>query len=283
MKRTFALFTVLLLTAVCLCAAAAAETPAKRELILVTEYRQAGWSDRVLLGAVDNEGKLWTLEAEPAGDIPYGREELLPWAETADALEPCGTVSGDALADLKSLVQTVPAQELSYQSFACDAGEQTSFAVRRDRNGVAEIIVLGASGDDTFENTDPGAQALYKTLRELFPDVPAFAGEGAMAPAGFAETGLAAFCGYDGPALEELTMTAYANDCEAGSAATEPRISAEEIARMTVTGKKNSMAVTGNTVTYVFSGADGESAAAFEFFGDLLVRPDGMYSVRKGK
>ena len=46
-----------------------------------------------------------------------------------------------------------------------------------------------------------------------------------------------------------------------------------------VTGKASSMATTGGTTVYTCYDQDGLPLASFEFFGDLLVRPDGMYYV----
>ena len=46
-----------------------------------------------------------------------------------------------------------------------------------------------------------------------------------------------------------------------------------------VTGKASSMGVTGNTTIYTCYDADGKPLTSFEFYGDLLVRSDGMYAV----
>lgn len=272
---------VLLMIAMLLITAAGAESVKTREIILMTEYQQMGWGETFQLGAVDSDGRLWFCESDTRGDVPYGNEELLAWAETTDQLEPGRQIAKDDLADLVSLVQTVPVQTLSYQSGACDAGEQTSYAIRRDRQGNAEIVVLGASGDDTCENTDPGAQSLYRSLRGLFPGVTAFDGEEGMSPAGFQKTDLLTFCGCEGIDLTRLSMKAFANDCEEGPSEIEPPMNAEEIVKMAVTGKRNSLSTTGNTVFYCFEDGNGENIAVFEFYGELLVRPDGMYTVGK--
>ena len=48
---------------------------------------------------------------------------------------------------------------------------------------------------------------------------------------------------------------------------------------MTVTGKKNSLHTTGNTISYCFTDEEGSTVAVFEFCENLLVQPDGMYTV----
>ena len=245
----------------------------------MTEYQQMGWGEAFQFGALDADGTLWVYGSTTREDIPYEPEALLAWAESSDRLEAVGTISDAALTDIISLVKTVPAQKVISHSYACDAGVQTSYAVRKSRDGKAEIIVLGMAGDDTFENTDPAAQSLYKTLLSLFRSVKSYAGEENIAPAGFQAVDMLSFCGYQGVDLTKYTMTAYANDCETGASETEPGLSAQEIMRMTVTGKQNSISTTGNTITYCFTDSDGTVVAAFEFYNGLLVRSDGIYKV----
>ena len=263
-----------------MCATAFAEsTQQARNIILFTEYQQMGWGEVFQFGALDADGTLWVYGSTSREDVPYEAEDLLAWAETSDRLEAAGTVSHATLSDIISLVNTVPMQKVVTHSCACDAGTQTSYAIRKDRDGKVEIIVLGMAGDDTFENTDPAAQSLYKSLISLFRSVKSYAGEGNIAPAGFQTVDVLSFCGYNGVDLTKYTMTAYANDCETGASETEPGLSEREIMRMTVTGKQNSMSTTGNTVTYCFTDASGNTVAAFEFFNGLLVCSDGMYTV----
>lgn len=279
MKKMTAYLIALMLIVSCMCSAALADSAMQRTIILMTEYQQMGWGEAFQLGVLDADGTLWTYESSTRGEIPYEAEGLLAWAEASDQLEAAGAISHTKLSDIVSLVKTVPAQEVVPQSFACDAGTQTAYAVRKDRDGRVEIIVLGMAGDDTFENTDPAAQSLYKSMLSLFEHVKAFAGEKDVAPAGFAKADILSFCGYEGVDLTQYTLTAWANDCETGASETEPAMSAADIMRMTVIGKQNSMSTTGNTVTYCFTDAAGSTIAAFEFCNGLLVRPDGMYAV----
>lgn len=280
MKTKFVLLTVLCMIVVSVCFTAFAEnTQQARNIILLTEYQQMGWGERFQLGALDDQGILWTFGSSTREDIPYESEALVAWAESSDRLEAVGSIPNEALTDIISLVETVPAQKVVSHSYACDTGTQTSYAVRKGRQNKLEIIVLGMAGDETFENTDPAAQSLYKALLSLFRSVTSYAGEEHIAPAGFRTVDILTFCGYHGVDLTKYTMTAYANDCETGASETEPELSAEDIMSMRVTGKQNSMATTGNTVTYCFTDPDGTLMAAFEFYNGLLVCSDGMYTV----
>ena len=282
MKTGSVLMMVLCFTVMTVCTAAFADNPQQaRNIILLTEYQQMGWGENFQFGALDDNGILWTYGSSTREDIPYKAEALLAWAESSDRLEAAGTVSREALSDMISMVNTVTAQDVVSHSYACDAGVQTSYAIRKDRDGKAEIIVLGMAGDETFENTDPAAQSLYKSLLSLFRSVTSYAGGGIIAPVGFQTVDILSFCGYEGVDLTKYIMTAYANDCETGAYETEPGINAADIMSMTVTGKQNSMSTTGNTVTYCFTDSNGNMIAAFEFYNDLLVCPDGMYTIKK--
>lgn len=279
LKKRVYLFGMLWILILILMVSACAESTVKRSVLLITEYQQMGWGERFQLGVVDSDGNLWTYETEPRGDIPYAREELVTWAETTDQLQLRSTISRTDLMDLMSLVQTVPMQEVIYANCACDAGEQTSWAVRKARDGKNEIIILGASGDDVYENTDPSAQSLYQTMRSFFPWITSYEGEAGMAPAGFPATDILSFCGFDGAKLTGLVMHCYTNDCEECLKKTTPLLTAEEIMRLTVTGKKNAMSVTGNTTIYQFVDENGNQIASFEFYENMLIRSDGMYSL----
>ena len=281
MKKTLAILLTLTLTVFCLLDPALAETSKQRSIILMTEYQQMGWGETFQFGAIDRDGTLWGYSSSTREDIPYQADALLAWAESDGRLEALGTVPRDALTEIISLVETVPAQEVVSHSGACDAGVHTSYAIRKDRDGQAEIIVLGMAGDDTYENTDPAAQSLYESLLTLFRNVTSFAGDAYIAPAGFQPVDMLTFCGYPDVDLSKCTLTAYENDCEAGPTETESDRTARDILSLHVIGKKNSLSVTGNTILYCFTQPDGTVVASFEFYKDLLVMPDGMYRVSK--
>ena len=276
MKKGILLLMLLLLVP----ALAFGETaPEQKTMLLITDYCQTGWGESFTLGAVDDKGNLWTLSLESWQGIPLSGEPFLQWVESEAALEMAGTLSASDLFDLKGMVAAVQAQEVTYTTSACDAGSQRSYACRRGGDGQTELVLLGASGDDMFENTDPTAQALYRFLRDTFPKVTAYDGESGMAPAGFQAVDLLTFCGCEGLDFTNLTLTAFYTDCETGPSETEPGLTAEEILQMMVTGKKNCNSVTGNTVTYRFTDKEGKAAASFTFCDGLLVTDDGMYKI----
>ena len=79
--------------------------------------------------------------------------------------------------------------------------------------------------------------------------------------------------------MSSLEVLAYINDCETGLSETEADKTVTEILSLWVTGKVNSLSVTGNTVCYHLVNPEGTVIASFEFCGDLLVRADGMYAL----
>ena len=249
-------------------------------IILLTDYCQIGWGESYTLGAVDEQGNLYVFSSDSWQDIPFSDDAFPEWVQSSADLQQVGTLASQDLFDLKGMVSAVQAQEVTYTSAACDAGCQRSYAYRYDRNGQAEAILLGVSGDEVFENTDPAAQALYSFLRKSFPDVTAFDGQPGMSPAGFQPVPLMTFAGYAQITREGLSLTAWYNDCESGLQQITPALTMDELMSMTVTGKKNCNSVTGNTVIYRLTDSEGNDIAKFEFYKELLVMPDGMYTVQ---
>lgn len=261
--------------------------PARPPIILYTYYRQLGWGDRVQVGCVDEEGGLWLLIGnDETLKWPYRTEEQLSYLRQNGQLQQIGQLTHDELFDLKSLVFSAPDQGRQSQPAACDAGTEFSYAVQYDREENPAWVLLGMSGDDTFENTDPNAQALYRYLRERFPQVTCYGG--GMGPAGFRPVAVGVFCGWGGADLRGAEITAVYMDCEAGprqlNLTEEERQSVLALAlNGTVTGKANAAATTGGTVWYGFSDGEGRQLAAMELYRGLLVRPDGMYEITKGE
>ncbi|MBQ7455829.1 MAG: hypothetical protein IJS53_05235 [Clostridia bacterium] len=252
--------------------------------ILYTYYRQAGWGDRVQVACVDEDGGLWlAVGCDSEMRWPWSLEEQLAWMQTAGNLEKVGELTSGALFDLNSLVLSAEDCGEKTVPCACDAGTEYSYIVRYDReDGAPERVLLGASGDDLFENFDPNAQALYRWLRETFPQVTSYAG--LMGPVGFTPISLLAFCGKADVDLSGAEVTAFSIDCEAGPIELEITEDEKEAARArvmygTVTGKANATTVTGGTVVISFREADGRFLCSFEFYRGLLVRQDGMYYV----
>ena len=262
--------------------AAQAERPS---IILYTAYRQVGWGDAVQIGAIDIDGGLWTARGYDSElKWPYGWENQIAYLQTSDFLTEAGKLTNDDLFALKSLVCSVSAPEGKPSGWMCDAGTESSYALRYDREGNAEAILLGMTGDDFLENTDPNAQALYLKLRLLFPFVRCYAGE-ISESWGFQPVPLAAFCGLEGIDWDSVTVSAVYEDCEAGPR--ELEVTESEAKRViglmkngVVTGKENALCVTGGTKALFFTNRDGKAVGSITLYNGLLVRNDGMYSVQ---
>ncbi len=280
--RKFLLIAVALLM-IGILGSAQAERPS---IILYTAYRQVGWGDAVQIGAIDIDGGLWTARGYDSElKWPYGWENQIAYLQTSDFLAEAGKLTNDDLFALKSLVSTVSAPEGKPSGWMCDAGTESSYALRYDREGNAEAILLGMTGDDFLENTDPNAQALYLKLRLLFPFVRCYAGE-ISESWGFQPVPLAAFCGLEGIDWDSVTVSAVYEDCEAGPR--ELEVTEGEAKRVislmkngVVTGKENALCVTGGTKALFFIDRDGKAVGSITLYNGLLVRNDGMYSVQK--
>ena len=161
--------------------------------ILYTCYRQMGWGDRVEIGYADSNGDLWTLNGYDSElEWPYGPEAQLQFLEEHDFCH-IGTLTHDDLFDLESLVYAVEAFDGPSFPVAEDAGTERAYAIKYDRDGNVEPVLLGMSGDDMFENPDPNAQGLYLAAHKLFSNVTCY-GE-SMGPAGFTPVSISEFCG----------------------------------------------------------------------------------------
>ena len=277
--RAFLRLTALFLT-LCLLPLPAAAQEAPR-IIAMTVYRQMGWGDRVEIGCIDDEGGLWTLTGSASVlGWPYGPQEQLRYLSAAERLEPAGKLDFGQLFNIQSLVAAVQEQEPVYAQTALDAGVESSWAVRYDRDGAARPLLIGCSGDDTFENTSPAAQALYADLHALFPGVTCYGGD--MGPQGFRPVPVAEFLGWEDVDLTGAAIRCYDDDCEAGPVELEIDGALEAALRGiaengVVTGMVSAVSTTGGTVSCVFVDENGEYLASFTLYEGLLVGPGGMY------
>ena len=275
MKRMISLALLAALLWTCRMAAAGQDTP-----LLYTCYRQMGWGDSVQIGWIDREGGLWLLTGHDSSlRWPYKTEEQLAYLRSCRDAVRMGTLTREDLFDLRGMAASVQAREVRPVGAACDAGTERSYAVKED----GTCVLLGMSGDDMYENTDPTAQALYWTLRQLFPQVRCYGGT--MGPAGFQPVSVASFCGYDPDKIPGSAVTAVHMDCEAGAVPLELDENAADRLRQlavhgTVTGKANCTMVTGGTTCVCFSDSQGNPIASLEFYEGLLVRGDGMYRLK---
>ena len=101
---------------------------------------------------------------------------------------------------------------------------------------------------------------------------------------GFTPVPLPVFCGWEGLDLAGAEPTAYRTDCEEGNlpiqlTEEDRRRALRLLAESVVTGKANSLFVTGGTTVYVLRDAEGGFLASAEFYQGLLVWTDGMYTV----
>lgn len=279
MKKVLTFLLLLALIGACAAVGGVAERATERP-ILFTAYQQMGWGDAFQAGFVDEAGGVWTLSGS-ASDVkwPGTLEAQLAFLSGTDRLEKVGELDSEALFDLNGLIASAEAQPREARPAACDAGTEKSVALRYGTDGEAEVVWLGMSGDDVFENTDPNAQALYLYLRRLFPNVTCYGGE--MGPAGFQPVPVAQFLGIDASAVQGATVKAYLIDCEAGPVETDCDADRARAIVLdgTVTGKANATAVTGGTTSFGFYDANGSCVAAFELYRGLLVARDGMYTI----
>lgn len=271
MKR----FSMLMLALALVMTAALAEP--ERTILLYTDYEQLGWGDALQVGWVDSEGGMWLWDGHASEtDWPGAHDEKIQWMLARTDAVRLGQLSDEALSNMKGLILGLPEGKPEWQGAACDAGTEESYAVR---DGAA--ILLGGSGDDWCENTDPSAQALYRMLRECFPGVMSYWGEKGMSPRGFQRVRLPEFCGCGDVELDGGRWTQAELDCEAGlGEEIELDAAPEWVAGGWVSGKASAMGTTGGTTVYTCYDADGHVLASFEFYGDLLVRSDGMYHVK---
>lgn len=267
-----------LLVALLLAAGLAAVSAEPANFILYTVYEQMGWGDAVQVGCVDENGGLWTLEGSAAAlDWPYKLEDQLTYLAETDRLQQIGTLDRDDLIAIESLTSTVEDQYERATPAANDAGTEISYALQYDRDGACTAVRLGMSGDDMFENTDPGAQALYAALRTLFPNVTCF--RDGMGPVGFQPVSVVEFLGLDPEAIRKAQIVGYYMDCEEGPIELDEDVEfARDIAlNGVVTGKANAIATDGDIYAYNFLDGDGQYVGSIDLYGGLLVRGDGMY------
>ena len=275
----------LIMCAACLLMALTLPAPAGAagsRVILYTAYRQVGWGDLVQIGWVDENGGLWGIEGHDS-DLkwPHAWEDQIAYLKNCPG-QRLGELTGEELFALNGLIDSAENAEGRPQGWMCDAGTETGRAVRYTADGTAETVLLGMTGDDHYENRDPDAQALYRTLRELFPFVTCYA---AMDPDwGFKPVPLRDFLGIGDVSVEGARVRIFYIDCEAGPTETEPT-EAEAAGALAllrygfVTGKANASAVTGGTYTIVFEDEAGKTLCSFQMYKGLLAARDGMYAL----
>lgn len=280
------------LTAICLaaallagCAALAAAEDESPRIILFTCYTNL-LPDGLELqaGCVDEDGGLWTLEVPDADLTGCGSVgEYLNIMMRTGRMQSAGQVGMDMF-ELKSLVYSVEDRGSELEAVAEGGGGECSYSVEYSTDGSAREVLLGASGDSRFENTDPNAQALYLFLRNTFPGVKNAAYRDA-GPRGFQPVSLVEFCKWQDIDFSKVTVTGYLEDCEEGPIPAKMTEEEQaEIIRLVTTrqvvGKANATMLTGGPTTYVFRGTEDNWLGSLTLYEGLLVTGDGMYYLK---
>ena len=287
MKKIFCLF-IIVMTGLLLTSAGetAAESSSPR-IILFTYYRQMGWGDRVQVGSVDENGGIRLIIGYDSNlKWPYKPEEQLEYLKQTDKFTAVDTLKSDALFSIKSLVYDVEDRGSKSVPAALDAGTEKSYAVRYSDDGTPVFILLGVSGDNFFENTDPNAQALYLLLRKMFPEVTAYAfGFQGMGPQGFVPVPFSDFTGLDTNILLNAKVKSFLSDCEEGNIPRE--MTEEETSKLMtlirsgiVIGKADCVLSTGGFTIYAFYDQADNYIGSVYFEDGLLVMNDGRYYVK---
>ncbi|MBQ6595795.1 MAG: hypothetical protein IJH78_09080 [Clostridia bacterium] len=282
MKRICLLIAVLLLTAAALAEAPAAGT----RPLLVLVWRSAESEGGALVGCLDDAGGLWRGEAaEPFA----GESELLPeWlAELGVTLAEGGMVwqepvGEEELAEIVSLARAVRGLTYGETTTYGGIGQIWAEAFRYDENAV-ERIPLALGGDICRENGDINAQALFRRLLELFPDLaePALAAD--ALPAGFVPVPLLSFCGYEGEWPEDVDAELLREAEGEWQIAEEDgeRLEAflDSVDEMAVVCKQSALVPSEGVETLRFEGPSGEILLTIRMYQGMLVRDDGVYRI----
>lgn len=282
MRKSIVLFILVLITGILLAGAGTAEARSDDpQIILYTYYRQMGWGDRVQIGFMDEDGGLWTLSGyDSALNWPYKPEEQLQYLSSEQMkFTEEKKLDHDDTFSIKSLIYEVEDQGSKSIPAANDAGTEKSYAVLYSSEGEPEFILLGMSGDDFFENSDPDAQALYLILRRLFPIVTSYA-YGPIGPHGFISTPIAEFLGLDTDSLVNAEIKGFYNDCEVGNIPLELTEKDKEnllylIRNGRVTGKADNIISTGGYDVFSFYDPEGNFIESISFYEGNLATNDG--------
>ena len=279
MKSILCLLSLLLLL---MTLAGIAENTQMGRILLYTYYRQVGWGDLVQIGCIDDTGTLWYgTGSDSKLKWPYGTSAQLEYLKGTDILIPQNKLGSDVLFQIESLVSSAEKQDCPSEGVASDAGDEYSYALQYDREGNPDWVLLGLSGDDRSENTDPNAQALYRYLRILFPNVTTYAYTG-MGPQGFVPIPISIFLKWPPFDPDTASIQAVVNDCEAGPIPHEADENIETELRSLaahgwILGKANAISTTGGSTSYIFRNENEDILATLELYDGLLVAGDGMY------
>lgn len=263
-------------------AAAPANAASGARIVLMCCYQQDGWDDSSSATFLDDKGCIWRYES--AAPLPETDQARLAFLSKTTSAVSVGQLDFWRMLELCSLIEQAEPWPLEPQpAVAVDFGLNTYSAVRYGANGRAEVIPLAVSGDQTAENLEPNAYALYVALvHEITihePTDPSW-----LQPMNIPRESLAAFCGLDETIFQGATLAVSFSDPQSGECtyaldAHEMREKLDWLADLVVTYKQNALPYAGRTCMYTLYSPGGERLAAFEFFHDLLVTGSGMYAV----
>lgn len=288
-KYTVAL--ILIVTAV-LCFSAAAMADSQRVILYsVLKEKTEDGNIHTSLCCIDAEGELWSLESADAEE----NEDILQLLRERRGMKSEGTITGskydgkyvdrERIREMAVMADTAEAAAGVPEETGADIGEYAVYAVKYDPDGNPEPVLLGISGDAVFENTDPGAQALYRfmTCFQCFRLPCGFAEEG-LTPHGFTMVTAREFFHLENVNAETAVLTAAMTDCEEGYI--DAQLTEEDrrkvfaiLERGVIIGKENPWLVTGGTMVYFFRDENGEYLGTIETYDEdgLAVAADGMY------
>ena len=247
---------------------------------------------------IDEAGMIWrTGEADLKPD--YSEEDLIQLLQErrgmtrrTETLESpgYGMHSKEWIKEQAQRAASIPAAEGTPEETGVNTDETAVYALKNNKDGSTESVLLGMSGRRLFENTDPDAQALYQFMwMQLFREVETFkpsygfAAEG-IAPYGFRTVSVREFFGLEKADAATVVITAVENDCEEGPKEVPVTEKDREWAlamleRGIITRKVNDLSVTGGTASYLFHSAEGEYLGSIELYEGLAVKHDGMYQM----
>ncbi len=251
----------------------------KAPVILMCCYQQAGWGNDARALFLDECGTIWEWSGEWTEFL--NEAENLQFLSNARDAASIGQLDTERMFQLQSLIMGCEAQEMKALPLSMnDYGAITYTAVRRGKDGSAELIPLALTGDDNRENPEENAHALYLAMAELgiCIDVENFP------PTPFPRQSLAAFCGYFEDIFDNAALCVLLEDCEKGrmEQQMEP-VEAQRLLKwlseLEVTGKLGNYSTTSGAMYRLIS-PEGAVLATFEFnVENELVTNDGVYSV----
>ncbi len=158
-RKSSLLFLLILLYTILLSASAAAETSAPASQVVLYTYYQAAEEDRLEIGCMDRKGNLYSLSGS-GSDLQWpasAKDQPARFTSRTDFTR-LGSVKQAYRDRIRNLLTTVRDHGTQARSNPGSLGTEVSYAVRYEHDGTPVLTLLGMSGDQVFENTDPDAR-----------------------------------------------------------------------------------------------------------------------------